>query len=263
MDTGTMAESKSQISNLLLGYFQQQMELYGDGFILSREEFDIIKRVFQGKSRREESVEQGVAVRTEEMTGVGKGSLMEFFEQIKDCQKCPLGRRRTNFVFGVGNPQADLLLVGEAPGADEDRMGEPFVGRAGQLLNRILLSIHFKREEVFIANILKCRPPGNRDPFPEEVAQCEPYLHQQIKLIQPRVILALGRVAGQTLLKSTTPLNLLRGRLHFYQGIPMVVTFHPAALLRNPQWKYPTWDDVRYLRRVYDAITAGNDPREV
>jgi len=152
------------------------------------------------------------------------------------------------------------MLIGEAPGAEEDKKGEPFVGRAGQLLNKILKSINFQREEVFIANILKCRPPGNRDPLAEEVVQCEPYLHQQIKLIQPKIILSLGRISGQTLLQTKGSLTSLRGKLHNYQGIPMIVTFHPAALLRNPQWKYPTWDDVRYLRKVFEAINKGENP---
>jgi DNA polymerase len=155
-------------------------------------------------------------------------------------------------VFGVGNPNASLMLIGEAPGAEEDRQGEPFVGRAGQLLNQILRAIEFSREDVYIANILKCRPPGNRDPQPAEVEACEPYLHHQIELIQPVVICALGRIAAQTLLKTKTPLGKLREKVHPYRGRPLVVTYHPAALLRNAKWKRPTWEDVQRLKKIHD-----------
>ena len=178
--------------------------------------------------------------------------LTEFNRETCTCLKCPLGETRTNHVFGVGNPNASLMLIGEAPGAEEDRQGEPFVGRAGQLLNRILAAIEFRREDVYIANILKCRPPGNRDPRPEEVGACEPHLHRQIELIQPVVICALGRIAAQTLLKTKKPLGKLREKIHRYQGRPLVVTFHPAALLRNPNWKRPAWEDVQRLKKIHD-----------
>ncbi len=181
------------------------------------------------------------------------GSLKELNEQICNCMKCPLGATRTKFVFGVGNPNAKVVVVGEAPGADEDAQGEPFVGRAGQLLNKILEAINFKRDEVFICNILKCRPPNNRDPLPEEVGQCEPYLWKQLEILHPMMILAVGRIAGQTLLKTTRGLGELRGKVHLYHGIPMVVTYHPAALLRNPNWKRPTWEDVQMFRAMYDG----------
>jgi uracil-DNA glycosylase family 4 len=179
-------------------------------------------------------------------------SLAILKEQICGCLKCPLGETRTNFVFGVGAPQAKVVVVGEAPGADEDAKGEPFVGRAGQLLNKILEAINFKREEVFICNILKCRPPNNRDPLPVEVEQCEPYLWKQLELLNPMMILAVGRIAGQTLLKTTRGLGELRGTVHSYHGIPMMVTYHPAALLRNPNWKRPAWEDVQQFRKLYD-----------
>ncbi len=175
---------------------------------------------------------------------------------ICTCQKCPLGSTRTKFVFGVGNPNADLVLVGEAPGADEDAQGEPFVGRAGQLLNKILEAINFKREEVFICNILKCRPPNNRDPLPEEVASCEPYLWKQLELIRPKLILCLGRIAAQVLLKTNDTLSSMRGTVHDYRGIPLMVTYHPAALLRNPNWKRPAWEDVQQMRKLFNELTA-------
>lgn len=181
-------------------------------------------------------------------------SLSDLDRHICNCTKCRLGATRTKFVFGVGNPKADLLVIGEAPGADEDKQGEPFVGRAGQLLNKILEAVNFKREEVYIANILKCRPPENRRPHPDEVEQCEPYLWKQIELIKPKFILCLGLTAAQTLLKTQESLTNLRASVHNYHGVPTYVTYHPAALLRNPDWKRPTWEDVKKLRSAYDAV---------
>lgn len=173
-------------------------------------------------------------------------------KQICNCVKCALGTTRTKFVFGVGNPNADVMVIGEAPGADEDAQGEPFVGRAGQLLNKILEAVQFKREEVFIANILKCRPPNNRKPLPEETELCEPYLWKQIELIRPKFILCLGLTAAQTLLRTTESMGQLRQSTHMYRNTPVIVTYHPAALLRNPNWKRPTWEDVQRLRKMYD-----------
>ncbi len=172
---------------------------------------------------------------------------------IEACRKCQLGHTRLHSVPGEGSPRAGMVVVGEAPGATEDDTGRPFVGRAGQLLNDILKAINLRREEVFICNVLKCRPPGNRDPEPLEVAACSPYLHRQLELIGPRVILAMGRPAAHALLGSNASLNELRGKVHRYRGIPLIVTYHPAALLRNPHWKRPTWDDIRIARRIYDG----------
>jgi DNA polymerase len=185
-------------------------------------------------------------------------SLTEFDAQINTCMKCALGQTRTRFVFGVGNPDATLMLIGEAPGADEDVQGEPFVGRAGQLLNKILEAINFRREDVYICNILKCRPPNNRKPLPEEADLCLPYLRKQIALIKPRVILCLGLTAAENLLGTRESLGQLRGRVLTYEGIPLVVTYHPAALLRNPNWKRPTWEDVQALRKLHDELVAKN-----
>lgn len=183
-------------------------------------------------------------------------NLTELNEKICNCQKCILGSTRTKFVFGAGNPNADIVLIGEAPGADEDAKGEPFVGRAGQLLNKILEASGFKREEVFICNILKCRPPGNRNPLPEEVEQCRPYLEKQLKLINPKLILLLGRVAAESLLKTKEPLNKLRGKVHDYKGYKVMITFHPAALLRNPNWKRPTWEDMKQFKSLYEELSS-------
>ncbi len=183
-------------------------------------------------------------------------TLADLDRQICTCVKCPLGHTRTRFVFGVGNPHATLMLIGEAPGADEDAQGEPFVGRAGQLLNKILDAIHFKREDVYICNILNCRPPNNRAPQAEEVEQCIPYLKKQIDLIKPKLIVCLGLVAAQNLLHTTEGLGKLRGRVITYEGIPLMVTYHPAALLRNPNWKRPAWEDVQKVRKLHDSLLS-------
>jgi uracil-DNA glycosylase len=163
------------------------------------------------------------------------------------CTRCALHQSRTQTVFGVGNPRAKLMFIGEAPGADEDAKGEPFVGRAGQLLNKIIAAMGMKREDVYIGNILKCRPPQNRDPLPSEVECCEEYLRAQIALIKPKYICALGRIAAHWLLKTEAPLGALRTGQHVYEGIPVIVTYHPAALLRNPAFKAPCWEDMKKL----------------
>jgi uracil-DNA glycosylase family 4 len=171
-------------------------------------------------------------------------------EMLGDCKRCPLHRTRHSLVFGEGNPDADLVFVGEAPGADEDAQGRPFVGRAGQLLTKIIVAMGFKREDVYICNILKCRPPGNRNPQPGEIAPCEPFLIKQLEAIRPRVICALGTFAAHTLLKSEAPISVLRGRFHSYQGIPLMPTYHPAYLLRNPGAKKQVWEDVQMIMKT-------------
>lgn len=174
-------------------------------------------------------------------------------DAVRTCTKCGLHKTRTQTVFGVGNPTASWMFIGEAPGADEDKQGEPFVGRAGQLLNAMLFAMGLKREEVYIANVLKCRPPGNRDPQPEEVAQCEPYLIRQIEHIRPKLIVALGRHAAHSLLKTEVPLARLRGQRLSYHGIPLVVTYHPAYLLRSPGEKRKVWDDLTLAKNMMVA----------
>ena len=181
-------------------------------------------------------------------------NLSDFRNQIKNCKKCHLGYTRTNFVFGVGNPEAKLMFIGEAPGREEDLQGEPFVGAAGQLLDRMLAAINFKREDVFIANVLKCRPPENRDPQPDEIETCKPYLLQQIKIIQPKIICALGRISAQVLLQTKSPLNQLRGKFHDFNGIKFLVTYHTAALLRYQTYKKFAWEDLKLLRKEYDRL---------
>ena len=170
--------------------------------------------------------------------------------EVRACTLCGLHQTRAQTVFGVGNRHAELLVVGEAPGADEDAQGEPFVGRAGQLLNAILRGMRWPRETVFIANVLKCRPPGNRDPSPEESACCMPYLHRQIALLRPKFMLAVGRIAAQNLLATDTPIGKLRGTVHHFgpQKTPLIVTYHPAYLLRSPGEKRKVWGDMKFLR---------------
>jgi DNA polymerase len=179
-------------------------------------------------------------------------TLDELNAQICTCLKCPLGETRTKFVFGVGNPSSRVVFIGEAPGADEDAQGEPFVGRAGQLLNKILEAVDLKREEVYICNILKCRPPNNRAPLPEESESCTPYLMKQLGIIKPQFIICLGRTAAQWLLKTQDTLGAMRGKVHEYHGIKLIVTYHPAALLRNPDWKRPTWEDMKMFKKLFD-----------
>ncbi|WP_054774921.1 uracil-DNA glycosylase, partial [Methylogaea oryzae] len=178
--------------------------------------------------------------------------------RVAVCTACALHQTRTQTVFGVGNRQADWLVIGEAPGEQEDLKGEPFVGRAGQLLNEMLRAVGQGREQVFIANILKCRPPGNRDPKPEEAAACESFLRRQVDLIQPKIILAVGRIAAQNLLKTDAPVGKLRGRVHRYDSdIPLVVVYHPAYLLRSLTEKRRAWDDLRLALKTYrEALAA-------
>lgn len=181
-------------------------------------------------------------------------NLQDLDRLICNCTKCDLHKGRNKFVFGVGNPKADVVLIGEGPGAEEDKQGEPFVGRAGQLLNDILKAINFKRQEVYIANIVKCRPPGNRTPLPEEMDSCLPYLLKQIELIKPKLILCLGLVAASALLKKKDSLGKLRGKIFEFNKIKVMVTYHPAALLRNPNFKRDCWEDVKAFRKLYDEI---------
>ena len=180
-------------------------------------------------------------------------NLDELKQIVSQCTKCELHRTRTQTVFGVGHPAADWLIIGEAPGADEDRLGEPFVGRAGKLLTSMLRAMGLAREEVFIANILKCRPPNNRDPQANEISSCGSYLRQQIEFIQPKIILVVGRIAAQSLLNTDTPIGKMRGKKFSYQDteIPVVATYHPAYLLRSPQQKRNAWEDLKFALQVY------------
>ena len=183
-------------------------------------------------------------------------TLEELEKLICNCTKCGLQKNRNKFVFGTGNPNADVLVIGEGPGAEEDKQGLPFVGRAGQLLTDMLKAIKFEREEVFIGNVVKCRPPGNRTPLPDEMETCMPYLKKQFELIQPKLILCLGLTAARGLLKKRESLGSLRGKIFEYEGAKVMVTYHSAALLRNPHWKKDCWEDLKKFRKLYDEIVG-------
>jgi DNA polymerase len=184
-----------------------------------------------------------------EATNRPEQTLADVREALGDCRRCTLCKTRTNLVFGEGNLHAELVFVGEAPGADEDSQGRPFVGKAGQLLTRIIVAMGLQRQDVYICNILKCRPPDNRNPRPEEIAACEPFLIRQLQAIQPKIICTLGTFAAHALLKTDIPISLLRGRFHSYQGIALMPTYHPAYLLRNPAAKKQVWEDVQKIMK--------------
>ncbi len=184
----------------------------------------------------------------------GSPKLEEIRQEMGDCRRCGLHTSRTQIVFGTGNPHAELVFVGEAPGREEDLQGQPFVGQAGQLLTRIIEALGWKRPEVYITNVVKCRPPENRNPVPEEITACEPFLIQQLQAIRPRLICALGTFAAQTLLKTEAKISALRGKFHTYQGIPLMPTYHPAFLLRNPLKKREVWEDMKKLKQEYEKL---------
>lgn len=183
-------------------------------------------------------------------------------KELGECTRCKLHEKRKNLVFGVGNPHADLVFVGEAPGRDEDIKGEPFIGRAGKLLTDIIEAIGFRRSDVYICNVIKCRPPENRNPEPDEIETCRPFMHAQIAAIQPKVICALGKFAAQTVLNVETPISALRGQFAEMNGIPVLATYHPAYLLRNPSAKRLVWDDMKILHAELCRLTGKDIPRK-
>jgi DNA polymerase len=197
-----------------------------------------------------DSMLAGLTMRPQQSgSGVALASVRE---ELGECVRCKLCKTRTTIVFGQGNPSADLMFVGEAPGRDEDRAGEPFVGEAGQLLTRIINAINLQREEVYIANVIKCRPPRNRDPESDEIEACFPFLEKQIEVVQPKVICALGRFAAQTLLGTKEMISRLRGKQFSFRNRILVPTYHPASLLRHPQWKRDVWEDVQRVQRILE-----------
>lgn len=241
---------------LLTAYLRQQMQMYGQHqYVVHADPASVVDDMDTEPLRDHEPEVTEIIEMPASSTAswAAASTLGDLNDQICTCMQCPLGHTRTNFVFGSGNPNAGIMVIGEAPGADEDEQGLPFVGRAGQLLTKILEAVSLSRDEVYICNILKCRPPNNRKPLVGETDQCEPYLWKQIELVQPKLILALGLTAANTLLKNKESMTNLRGKIHDYHGIRTLVTYHPAALLRNPEWKKFTWDDVKLLRNLYDA----------
>ncbi|MDA3860076.1 MAG: uracil-DNA glycosylase [Melioribacteraceae bacterium] len=247
------------IKNDIIESLKNQRDIFGDDLYTSVE-LSEIKYQKEVEETVKVSVEKAKDKKNNEVYSISQfehiNNLDDFDNEINACQMCGLGETRNQFVFGVGNPNADLMLIGEAPGAEEDKQGIPFVGRAGKLLTDILIAINFKREDVFIANILKCRPPNNRDPLPSEREVCKPYLYKQIDLIKPKIILCLGKVAANVMLNNNESLTKMRGSIHEINGIKTMVTYHPAALLRNSNWKKPTWEDVQKLRKLYDELVG-------
>ena len=189
--------------------------------------------------------------------GCGSPELLTLRGTLGECARCKLGATRTTLVFGVGNPSADLLFVGEGPGADEDQQGEPFVGKAGQLLTKMIEAMGFARGDVYIANVVKCRPPGNRNPEPDEIEACEPFLKAQIAAVKPKVIVALGKFAVATLLHDDSPIGKLRGLWRSYEGVKLMPTFHPAYLLRSPQEKAKAWEDLKLVMKEFGKVPPG------
>lgn len=280
----------SRAAELLTDYLRQRRELGETELVLDELDRDELLRLLRGNpgapeaalaavaeplgspaqiTEREQGPTEETAALTPRERGAGApapgptaprivhlGDLAELRATALGCPRCRLAETRKQVVFGEGNEQAELVVVGEAPGADEDRTGRPFVGRAGKLLDQLLASVGFSRESVYICNVLKCRPPGNRNPEPEEIEACSPYLRRQVELIAPRAILTVGMFASRTLLGSTASINSLRGRVHRYGDVPVVPTYHPAALLRNPGWIRPVWDDLQLLRSLLDEETA-------
>ncbi len=237
------------ILNKIENYLLQRKDIFGGGIYIEKDKIIAEKNEEIKEATAEDNTDFKGTVNPEWQKS---NTLDELYAGIHNCKECKLGETRNKFVFGSGNPDADIMIIGEAPGKDEDLQGKPFVGRAGQLLTKILEAIGLSRDDVFIANIIKCRPPGNRVPATDEVDKCEPYLKKQIEVIKPKFILSLGLTSIQTLLKQKFKMADTRGKLLEYHGIKLLVTYHPAALLRNPNWKKSTWEDVKYLRKLYD-----------
>jgi uracil-DNA glycosylase family 4 len=244
---------KEEVKKQIIEALKNQREIFGDDLF----EENLIKRKTTMVAEKKEKYTVEPELFPEEKEEWEKAETLEKLESlIKDCTACKLCEGRNKFVFGSGNPNADVMCVGEGPGAEEDKQGLPFVGRAGQLLTDILKAIKFERDEVYIANIIKCRPPDNRTPFPDEMDTCLPYLRKQYELIQPKLILCLGLTAAKGLLKSRESLTSMRGKIYEFEDAKVMVTYHPAALLRNPNWKRPCWEDLKKFKQLYDELVS-------
>lgn len=262
------SRSSEQLIHDIVEFLKKERELYGDFNVAASEitQSDAISPQSKSESKTEDDMNDFES----QENLFEKSSKNEVFYKIKNCNSLEelkalcqqadvlhTDLENTNLVFGVGNPNADLMLIGEAPGAEEDKQGEPFVGRAGQLLNKILAAINFDRDDVYIANILKHRPPNNRNPKPEERKRSLPFLLRQIDLISPKLILCLGKISAQTLLDNDDTLGNMRSKFHRFRGkYELMATYHPAALLRHPKWKRPTWEDVQLLRKRYNELNC-------
>ena len=255
-----MSNSDSISVDDIINYLKTEQEIYGS-FSISGRELDLSgqKDEFSTINDHEDTKSSSKDI-TKSLSSAEKLAACSTLDELKElCTSAAELRtdlENTNLVFGVGNPNADLMLIGEAPGEQEDQQGEPFVGAAGQLLNKILGAINFKREDVYISNILKHRPPNNRNPKPEEAERSLPYLKKQIELINPKILLCLGKISGQTMLNKSDTLKNMRGEFHKFDSFELFVTYHPAALLRNQQWKRPTWEDVQKVRKRYDELNG-------
>jgi DNA polymerase len=228
-----------------------QQEIFGDELLVSKRK----KKVEAVKKSSVQKPEPELFPEEKEEWEKAE-SLEELEKLICNCTSCRLHQNRNKFVFGTGNPDADVMVIGEGPGAEEDKQGLPFVGRAGKLLTDMLKAINFEREEVFIGNVVKCRPPGNRTPHPDEMDTCMPYLKKQLELIRPKLILCLGLTAARGLLKKRESLGNLRGKVFEFENAKVMVTYHSAALLRNPHWKKDCWEDLKNFRRLYDELVV-------
>jgi DNA polymerase len=243
---------KSPIKKQVIEALKDQKEIFGDD-------------LFEEKSRKTTIVAEKIDTYMEEENlfpaekeeWEKAPTLKKLEDLICNCTECKLHEGRNKFVFGSGNPDADVIVIGEGPGAEEDKQGLPFVGRAGQLLTDVLKAINFRRDEVYIANVVKCRPPGNRTPLPDEMDTCLPYLKKQIALIKPMAILCLGLTAARALLKKRDSLTNMRGKVFEFENAKVMVTYHTAALLRNPHWKRGCWEDVQKFRKLFDELTDG------
>lgn len=250
--------TKEELLNEIEKYFLWYKKIYGSNIILEHplSEVTIEPSVAMGRpvGSLAATAQASPAIRYKQTSP----ELQELYLQIKDCRKCELHKTRKHLVFGYGNAHAKLVFVGEAPGKEEDLQGLPFVGAAGKLLDKMLAAIDLKRDEVYIANVLKCRPQNNRNPLPEEIVKCEPYLKKQLEIIKPRLIVALGLYAGQSLLKTGSTLSNMRGKVHRYNDITVIVTYHPAALLRNPFWKAHAWQDLKKVKKFLAEMDKTN-----
>jgi DNA polymerase len=240
-----------EIRNEIIKSLIVQQEIFGDELFIPKK-----KRTTSVVKEPKAQFEEQELFPLEKEEWEKTASLDKLEKLICNCTKCRLHIGRNKFVFGTGNPNADVLVIGEGPGAEEDKQGLPFVGRAGQLLTDMLRAIKFEREEVYIGNVVKCRPPENRTPMPDEMETCMPYLKKQCELIQPKLILCLGLTAAKGLLKRKESMGELRGKVFEYEGAKVMVTYHSAALLRNPNWKKDCWEDLKKFRKLYEELVG-------
>ena len=244
---------KSTLKKQLIETLKDQKEIFGDDLF---EKIEVERKTTVVADKKNTLPEESKLFPNEKKEWEKAGSLEKLEGLINQCTSCKLHKGRNKFVFGSGNPNADVMVVGEGPGAEEDKQGLPFVGRAGKLLTDILKAINFERDDVFIANIVKCRPPDNRTPLPDEMETCLPYLKKQIAIIKPKVILCLGLTATKGLLNKRDSLTSMRGKVFEFENIKVMVTYHPAALLRNPNWKRPCWEDLQKFKQLYDELVG-------